>query len=544
LGERAATEAEPRTVTAPGPAGPIDVVMPLHPGKGDVLDLLRAASSIGSLGLTGSVADVGTIFVVHPRGIGSMVGALEAIDPRVRPVVEDEMFSAREYGAVRMFGGWRRQQFVKLGANRLSAAPAILACDADATAINRMTADLVIRGGRVLVQAGSQIRKWVDASFGLMGVEPPARFMSVTPTFLSGPGLAIAQQRIEARLGAGWVEGLTRVALAGTEWTEYTIYQAALMAAGEWDRLHFTGPGHPVNQGIWARSLDNEELIRKLAGRKPLFFVYQSTREDFFRAQGKMAACGLPVLADLPAPAQLGPHRALAEFAEVRRYWGRHAEASLGRFRSEYVDLLRAAICGGPAPAPEDVFYALTVIWLGATLVAEQALDRQKWMETGRVALAAMEAWPPLAGFVASNAEFQALIGIVLRRERGVPPRALVRVLVQEDTSRPLFRYLLKRMRKGSLEDVLAVLERRIDRKRAPIRAVTDTAQWALNIDKGVALRLMRRTAPDFRHRDEYWHNLAVIWGALGKERAARRAQDRADAIVASRGPGEAAPPA
>ncbi|MFW2831519.1 DUF6492 family protein [Sphingomonas sp. ID0503] len=509
----------------------IDVVMPLHPGKGDLLDLLRAASCIGSFVASGSEPAIGNYFVVYPRGHRSLTTTLCDLSPKVRLVYEDELFSTREYAAIMTFGGWRRQQFIKLAASRLSDPSAFLACDADVTNINRVEMDACVKDGRVLYQAGSQIRKWVEASFALVGAERPQNFMSVTPTFLSPAGLRHMHDFFGRSGSRNWVVNLSRSAEAGVEWTEYTLYQAVLVKLGLWDGLHFRGAGYPINQGIWRRSLDNSALIEKLQARRPMFFVYQSTREDFFLSQKKLAAAGMPTLATLPMEAQRDVQSALLEHHEVRRYWNKAAEPSLGRFRTEYTDLLRTMLCGGPALSQEETFVALTIMWLGATLVAERLIDKERFKETSNAAAAAMRAWAPLRPVIDESADFQTLLRVV-QGAKEVLPSAIAYILAREDTSRPLFRHLLVRMRSGSVEDLLAILDARIERRRVPMHAVTDIAVWLSHRDLGRALSLMRRNATTFRNRPHFWRELAKIWTTAKKPEAAARATERSERVA------------
>ena len=127
----------------------LDAILPIHPLKGDALDSLRAALLVHSLALSGAEEALRSFIVVHPTGMGSLLRPLQMLSDKVRLVAESEVFSGPEMLRLKKRSGWRRQQFIKLAAPRISDAEFFLTLDADNVSLRGFAVNQILQDGRI-----------------------------------------------------------------------------------------------------------------------------------------------------------------------------------------------------------------------------------------------------------------------------------------------------------------------------------------------------------------------------------------------------------
>jgi len=147
----------------------------------------------------------------------------------LRVVLEDEHFPAfRRFTRPWQVRPWQRQQIIKLNAPSLTPASFVLALDPDVIAVKPVTRELLLPGGRALLEpeARSAHRRWWRDSADLLdanpGLERPG--MSATPALLASAVLGEVHRRLEEVGGRPWMDVLLT---SYCDWTEYTLYLLA-----------------------------------------------------------------------------------------------------------------------------------------------------------------------------------------------------------------------------------------------------------------------------------------------------------------------------
>ena len=161
----------------------------------------------------------------------------------VRTVVEDDHFPAfRRYTKPWQVRPWQRQQIIKLNAPAFTDAPFVLVLDPDVMAVKPLTRELLLPGGRAVVEAESRSvhRQWWIDSAGVLDVDPglERRGMGVTPAILSSEIIASVQQRVAAVSAKPWMDTLLT---SYCDWTEYTLYLLEAERSGLLERRHLWG---------------------------------------------------------------------------------------------------------------------------------------------------------------------------------------------------------------------------------------------------------------------------------------------------------------
>src|SRR4029079_17700197 len=87
---------------------------------------------------------------------------------QVRTVVEADHFPAfRRYTKPWQVRPWQRQQIIKLNAPAVTDAPVVLVLDPDGMAVKPLTRELLLPGGRAVVEAESRSvhrQWWIDSA--------------------------------------------------------------------------------------------------------------------------------------------------------------------------------------------------------------------------------------------------------------------------------------------------------------------------------------------------------------------------------------------
>jgi Family of unknown function (DUF6492) len=207
----------------------------------------------------------------------------------LRMIVEDEYFPAfRRFSRPWQIRPWQRQQVIKLNAPAMTNARFVLTLDPDVLALRPITRDLLVPGGRALLEpeARSVHRRWWRDSADLLDVDPGLERpgMTVTPAVLSTAVLGELQRRLEAVGGRPWMDILLT---SYCDWTEYSLYLLAAERASLLSRHHVWAdePGAPAHLhahpslSIWGGSGASRADIDRLCGTGDpgLFAVVQST---------------------------------------------------------------------------------------------------------------------------------------------------------------------------------------------------------------------------------------------------------------------------
>jgi hypothetical protein len=210
-------------------------------------------------------------------------------DLPIRMVVEDDHFPAfKRFSRPWQVRPWQRQQVIKLNAPAMTDADFVLTLDPDVLALKPITRDLLIPGGRALLEPEprSVHPRWWRDSADLLDVEPELhwRGINVTPAILSTAVLRELQARLEAVGGRPWMDVLLT---SYCDWTEYTLYLLAAERASLVERHHVwadepEAPAHlhaDPSLSIWGgEHAAHEDVGRLLRADDPgLFAVVQSS---------------------------------------------------------------------------------------------------------------------------------------------------------------------------------------------------------------------------------------------------------------------------
>jgi Family of unknown function (DUF6492) len=209
-------------------------------------------------------------------------------DLPLRTVIEDEHFPAfRRFSRPWQIRPWQRQQVIKLNAPALTDAPFVLTLDPDVLARRPITRDLLLPGGRALLEPearGVHPRWWCDSA-DLLDVDPrlERRGMNVTPALLSTAVVGEVQRRLEAVGGRPWMDILLT---SYCDWTEYSLYLLAAERASMVERYHLwaddpESPAHlqaDPTLSIWGGAGAERADVERLFGADDpgLFAVVQS----------------------------------------------------------------------------------------------------------------------------------------------------------------------------------------------------------------------------------------------------------------------------
>jgi hypothetical protein len=158
----------------------------------------------------------------------------------IRMIVEDEYFPAfQRFSRPWQVRPWQRQQIIKLNAPAMTDAAFVLTLDPDVLAVKPITRDLLMPGGRALLEPEprSVHERWWRDSADLLDVEPALerRGINVTPAIISTTILRELQGRLEAVGGRPWMDILLT---SYCDWTEYTLYLLAAERADLVERHH------------------------------------------------------------------------------------------------------------------------------------------------------------------------------------------------------------------------------------------------------------------------------------------------------------------
>ncbi len=190
----------------------------------------------------------------------------------IRLVVEDEHFPAfRRFTRPWQIRPWQRQQIIKLNAPAMTGAAFVLTLDPDVLALKPITRDLILPGGRALLEPEprSVHPRWWRDSADLLDVEPELERpgINVTPAVLSAAILRELQERLEAVSGRPWMDMLLT---SYCEWTEYTLYLLAAEWASLVDREHLWSDRAGVARPLAHRSRPQHlGRRRRLGCRRP-----------------------------------------------------------------------------------------------------------------------------------------------------------------------------------------------------------------------------------------------------------------------------------
>jgi hypothetical protein len=206
----------------------------------------------------------------------------------IRMVVESEHFAAFDrFTRPWQIRPWQRQQLIKLNAPAMTNARFVLTLDPDVLALKPITRDLLVPGGRALLEpeARSVHRRWWRDSADLLDVDPGLQRpgMNVTPALLSTDVLGEVQRRLEAVGGRPWMDILLT---SYCEWTEYSLYLLAAERASLVDRHHVWAddPEAPAHLhadpalSVWGGASASRANVDRLFGAEDpgLFAVIQS----------------------------------------------------------------------------------------------------------------------------------------------------------------------------------------------------------------------------------------------------------------------------
>jgi hypothetical protein len=251
-------------------------------------------------------------------------------DLPIRMVVEDDYFPAfKRFSRPWQVRPWQRQQVIKLNAPAMTDADFVLTLDPDVLALRPITRDLLIPGGRALLQPESRSVHpgWWRDSAELLDVEPELerRGVSVTPAVLSTAILRELQARLQAVGGRPWMDILLT---SYCDWTEYTLYLLAAERAALVERHHVwsaepEAPAHlhaDPSLSIWGGAgAVREDVGQLLSADDPgLFAVVQSSSDLTATVVAAAVAEHFPVRQSRSvAPAKAAGHAKLRERARV-----------------------------------------------------------------------------------------------------------------------------------------------------------------------------------------------------------------------------------
>jgi hypothetical protein len=209
-------------------------------------------------------------------------------DLPLRLVAEDDYFPAfRRFNRPWQIRPWQRQQVIKLNAPAVTDADFVLTLDPDVLALKPITRDLLVPGGRALLEPeprGVHQRWWRDSA-DLLDVTPrlERRGMNVTPALLSTAVLTEVQRRLEAVGERPWMDILLT---SYCDWTEYSLYLLAAERASLVARHHIWAddPAAPAHLqadpalSIWGGTSPSRGDVKRLFGADDpgLFAVIQS----------------------------------------------------------------------------------------------------------------------------------------------------------------------------------------------------------------------------------------------------------------------------
>ena len=154
-------------------------------------------------------------------------------------VVEEEHFPAfRRFSRPWQIRPWQRQQIIKLNAPALTSSPFVLTLDPDVIAVKPIRRELLLPGGRALLEPESRSVHsgwWRDSSDLLEvdpGMEQPG--INVTPALLSVAVLGRGASAAGGGRRPPWMEILLT---SYCDWTEYTLYLLAAGAPACWSPI-------------------------------------------------------------------------------------------------------------------------------------------------------------------------------------------------------------------------------------------------------------------------------------------------------------------
>jgi hypothetical protein len=205
----------------------------------------------------------------------------------LRIVIEDDHFPVfQRFTRPWQVRPWQRQQIIKLNASAFTSAPFVLMLDPDVLAVKPLTHDMVISGGRAILEPEARRvhRQWWLDSAALLGVEPglDRQGINVTPEVLSTAVLERLHRQLEDVNGRGWMETLLT---SYCDWTEYTLYLLAAEHAGLLERYHIwaddpEAPAHlqvAPTVSVWDAVRASRETVERLfnADDPGLFAIVQ-----------------------------------------------------------------------------------------------------------------------------------------------------------------------------------------------------------------------------------------------------------------------------
>ncbi len=234
---------------------------------------------------------------------------------RVRIVGETELVP--ELLGQDKVSGWTKQQIIKLAGCARLGADFVLTLDADVLCLRPISRDILLPGGKTLIDTGHIHRPWWwSASAKMLGVVPPQtdNTIGVTPVLLSREISRRTLSRLANRAPRGnWFEYLVKALRSNAyhqfipryrnryRWSEYTLYYLTGREEGLLDCYHARGgtadrPEHLLSRNcVWTPE-DFNGLKERLSETDPagLFMVVQSNMKmPFALVREKMAEQGL-----------------------------------------------------------------------------------------------------------------------------------------------------------------------------------------------------------------------------------------------------------
>jgi hypothetical protein len=283
----------------------LSAVLPLRTGNHrDGRDLQRAELLFESLRrFAPSDLFTRTLVVTPPEEVDFTRSILVAW-PELRPEFIAETDLVPEFQRYSGISGWTKQQLLKLAASRHIETDYYLTLDADIVCTHSIDRELLLPGGRGLMQAEPKALhpNWWQASARMLGVAPRMEEagMSVTPALLAAGACRGLIEALDARAGRGsWADYLMRPhrRLAPQQllpnyrrryrWTEYTLYFLYCREQGLLSVQHAIGGSEAVPQllisagSVWSNvDFDTWDPAPVFSDRDPaLFCVIQSNKE-------------------------------------------------------------------------------------------------------------------------------------------------------------------------------------------------------------------------------------------------------------------------
>lgn len=231
-----------------------------------------------------------TLLVVTPAQEAPVVRRYFARWPEfdASVVVEEDHFPAfRRYQRPWQVRPWQRQQVIKLATPELTSAPFVLTLDPDVFAVQMVSRELLLPGGRALLEPEPRAvhPTWWRASADVLDLprDPDGPGIGVTPALLSCEILTSLHRRIEAVSGRPWMDTLLTTY---DDWTEYSLYLLEAQRSGLLDDFHvWSGRDDaPVRlqvspeRSVWSRHEPSAQGISQLFDGEDsgLFAVVQS----------------------------------------------------------------------------------------------------------------------------------------------------------------------------------------------------------------------------------------------------------------------------